>query len=160
MPAEKTGMDADDKKLKSTAPLKVVLQSYEQQLLAARRLARFRARARVREGLDAQEPDPVPNRDKSVRAVAAELMNLIVFTGLSPDLLEELRLELNQLLQREFEFIFPPDSNLRIYVRENGERRPLSEVEQRQVALHLQRLTAVKVDKSMMTPAKREGIYC
>ena len=153
-------MDGENGQFQGKKPMRLVVQSYEQQLLAARRLARFRARARMREGLDARDPDPSEKREQHVRAVAAEMMNLLVFTGVTPEVLEETRQELGRLLNREFEFVFPPDANLCIYVRENGARRQLTEVEQRQVTMHLLHITQTKVDKSMLTTTPREGIYC
>lgn len=158
--SEKHCMDGESNSYSWKTPLRAALQGYEQQLLAARRLARFRARARAREGLDMQDPDPSENRGKSVRAVASELMNLLLFTGVSPELLEATRQDLNKALNQEFEFVFPPDANLCIYVRENGARRPLSEAEQRLVAMQLQHITRERVDKSMLTTSSRKGTYC
>lgn len=158
--AEKPRMDEENKSNSWQTPLRTALQGYEQQLLAARRLARFRARARLRDGQEARDPDPSEKRVQTVRTVAAELMNLLVFTGVSPEWLEETRQELNKALNHEFEFVFPPDANLCVYVRENGARRPLSDAEQRLVTMHLQHITRARVEKSMLTTSPREGIYC
>ncbi len=45
-----------------TLQMRIMLQCYEQQLLAARRLARFRVKRRLAEGLKPQDPDPSVNR--------------------------------------------------------------------------------------------------
>ena len=59
----------------TTAQMRIMLQGYEQQLLAARRLARFRVRRRLAEGLEPQDPDPSVKRRAYVEKVAQELFD-------------------------------------------------------------------------------------
>ena len=65
----------------TTAQMRIMLQGYEQQLLAARRLARFRVRRRLAEGLEPQDPDPSVKRRAYVEKVAQELFDSLIFTG-------------------------------------------------------------------------------
>lgn len=153
-------MDGEGKATQHTAKMRIVLQCYEQQLLSARRLAKFKARARAREGLDMREPDPVHKRNEFVGAVAREMLNSLIFTGISAEMMEDIRKELCKRLKMEFEFVFPPNSNLCIYVHDGGKRRPLTVAEQEAVGRALSVITSAKVDKSMQNNSPRAGLYC
>lgn len=152
----KIGMDIE--KTPADAKRRAMLHSYEQQLLAARRLARFRVRMMSRAGLDSREPDPAEKRHNFVQSVANELFQSLVFTGISTPIMEEIRQELGQKFQQEFEFVYPPDSNLCIYIRDGEKLRPLSELEQHAVTQALMHITNEKVDKGMLRKSARSGL--
>ena len=57
----------------TAAQVRMMLQGYEQQLLAARRLARLRMRRRMAAGDDPNDPDPAARRHLMVEKVAREL---------------------------------------------------------------------------------------
>ena len=78
----------------TTAQMRIMLQGYEQQLLAARRLARFRVRRRLAEGLEPQDPDPSVKRRAYVEKVAQELFDSLIFTGSDNPVVEEIRREM------------------------------------------------------------------
>ena len=96
----------------TTARLRIMLQGYEQQLLAARRLARFRVRRRLAAGEDPREPDPLPKRHATVEQVARELYDMLLYTGSDNPVVEDIRQELSQELGREVHFTYPPDGSL------------------------------------------------
>lgn len=137
---------------------RAMMQSYEQQLMAARRLAHFRVRMRSRAGLDPTEPDPGAKRHTYVHQVANELYNSLVFTGLAPQDMEEIRSRLCQEFKVEFEFVYPPDANLCIFIRDGDRMRPLSTLEEQAVTAALARITKEKVDKDMHHASRRTGL--
>ncbi|MDR2819738.1 MAG: hypothetical protein LBB60_04325 [Desulfovibrio sp.] len=134
----------------TTVQLRMTLQGYEQQLLAARRLARFQARCRVQDGLEPQDPDPAPKRRLFVEKVARELYDTLVFTGSENPVAEEIRKELGAAIGRDVRFIYPPGGRLRIVAVEGGGARPLTDEEQRLTRRMLWRITRRKVDRSML----------
>lgn len=140
--------------------MRQVLQKYEQQLLTARRLAKFRAKIQAREGEEIREPDPSVKRRMYVEKMASEMLSAIVFTGVPSAIMEEIRQELGQLFNKDFEFVFPPDSNLCIYVRDGETRRKLSSEEEPVVTAALSALTNRKVEQGMLNKSPRAGIYC
>lgn len=153
-------MDSEQKDANPKLRMQQVLQKYEQQLLNARRLARFRARVQSRAGEDTQEPDPSIKRRKYVESVASEMFTSLLFTGIPDELMEDIRKELCTRFGKEFEFVFPPNSNLCIYIRDGQERRQLTADEVQVVSAALAAITSQKVDKSMLRNSPRAGIYC
>ena len=154
-------INGDIRAFKTRTTTRAGLNLYEQQLDAARKLARIRARARMRAGLEAREPAPsAEKRENNVRAIAREFLQMLVFTGISPEHLEEVQKELNRVTGKNYELFFPPNANLCIYIHENGVKRKLSEAEERLVAMQLEQITRSKVENNIASPASREGIYC
>ena len=118
----------------TTARLRIMLQGYEQQLLAARRLARFRVRRRLAAGEDPREPDPLPKRHATVEQVARELYDMLLYTGSDNPVVEDIRQELSQELGRDGTGALTP--------------------EQQRAARHaLWRITRRRVDKGVLRPA-------
>ena len=154
-------INGDIRSFKTKTAARTGLNFYQQQLDAARKLARVRARTRMRAGLDARDPAPsTEKRDAQVRTIAKEFMQMLVFTGISPQHLKEAQEELNRVTGKEYELVFPPNANMCVYVHEDGVKRKLSETEQMLVARKLEQITREKVENSISTPATREGIYC
>lgn len=143
-----------------TAQLRIMLHSYEQQLLAARRLARFRVKRRLAEGLPPQDEDPSIMRRQFVQKVAHELYERLLYTGSSNPVVNEIREELGRRLNKEVEFTYPPGGSLCIVVREPDGLRPLNEEEQRHYKDMLQAITAQKVNESMLKKPPRSGVCC
>lgn len=88
----------------TSAQLRMMLQGYEQQLLAARRLARLRMRRRVAEGDDPGDPDPSASRHIMVEKVARELYETLLYTGSDNPVVEEIRQELGREVGQEVQF--------------------------------------------------------
>lgn len=139
----------------TNAQLHAMLRSYERQLLAARRLARFRVQRRLAEGSDPQDPDPSLKRRASVEKVAQELFDTLIFTGSDNPVVEEIRRELGRTVGQDVQFVYPPGGKLCIVGKGPQGPRILSEEEQRRTRYILWRITRQKVDQSMLDePAK------
>lgn len=152
-------MDGEQNEARQSMRMRQVLQKYDQQLLTARRLARFRARVQQKNGLEIEEPDPAIKRKDFVESVASEMFTALLFTGIPDALMEEIRQELCKVFKKEFEFVFPPNSNLCIYINDGKKRRQLTAEESQIVSKALAAITSQKVDKSMLKSAPRAGIH-
>lgn len=152
-------MDGEQNEARQSLRMRQVLQKYDQQLLTARRLARFRARNQQRNGLDVQEPDPAIKRKDFVESVASEMFTALLFTGIPDELMEEIRQELCKVFKKDFEFVFPPNSNLCIYMKDGKKRRQLTTEEAQVVSRALAAIMSQKIDKSMLKSAQRTGIH-
>lgn len=152
-------MNGEQREIKQTLSMRQVLQRYDQQLLTARRLARHRARIQERNGEETKEPDPSAKRRQYVESVASEMFTALLFTGIPDAVMEEIRQELNKLFKKEFEFVFPPNSNLCIYIKDGKKKRQLTAEEAQIVSKALAAITSQKVDKSMLKSSPRAGIY-
>lgn len=143
-----------------TLQMRIMLQSYEQQLLAARRLARFRVKRRLAEGLKPQDPDPSVKRRAFVEKVARELYETLIFTGSDNPVVEEIRKELSQSVGFEVEFAYPPGCRLCILAVEPDGSRPLNHEEEREARHALWRITRQKVDQSMLEKPEVRRAAC
>ena len=121
----------------TTARVRMMLQGYEQQLLAARRLARFRVRRRLAGGESPEDPDPAARRHAFMEKVARELY-------------EDIRQELGRELGQDVRFIYPPGVRLRILGQGPEGFRALTEEQQRATRNALWRITRRKVDENML----------
>lgn len=131
--------------------LRAMFNSYEQQLLAARRLAKARVRQRLAEGLDLDDPDPAPKRATNARQIAEALyLELIFSPDAHPAIVEEIREELSQALGRRVEFTYPPGGTLRMAVRDENGLRHLEKAEQEQAREVLRRITSSKVAGNLL----------
>lgn len=135
-------------------------KSYNTQLMMARRLARFRLKARLAEGLNPDDPDPSIKRKDFVKRVAAELYESMVFTGNENPVVEEIRQELCKALHKEVEFTYPPGGRLYIVAREAGVARPLTPQESRKAMDYLKTITDAAVDRNMLEKSEETGVYC
>lgn len=132
-------------------PLKrIVLQSYQQQLMSARLLARHCVKTRLREGLEENDPDPAPKRQAFVNKIAGELFDSLMFYPNANPVVDEIRMELSQALGKNLEFTYPPGDRLRLVLRESGEVRPLTDDEQRAALKVLKEITGQKVDEETL----------
>lgn len=127
-----------------------MLQSYRQNLLNARRIARYKIRMRLAEGLEPGDPDPGHKRRQFATQIAQELYDNLLFYPDSNPVVEEIRRELSEVLGKKVEFTYPPGSMLRIAVRENGALRPLDEAEQIKARETLKKVTDAQVDKGLV----------
>jgi hypothetical protein len=135
-----------------------MLQSYEQQLLSARRLARLRVRRRLAEGLAPEDPDPSIKRRLFVEKAARELYEILVFTGSENPVIEDIRAEFGKLLGKSVRFTYPPGERLSIAIEGPDGPEPLSEAEQRRTRHLLWQVTRQLVEQSMLdapTPSVR-----
>lgn len=143
-------MDDETFEIRRSASVKDVLKRYESQLLNARQLARFKARQRAADGLEIADPDPEPNRKRAVSQIVEELSLSLAMTGAAFPALEEIRKELSRRMNKEVEFIYPPGKRMRILIREENGRRPLTGEEQNYVDGVLAAITRQKVDASVV----------
>jgi hypothetical protein len=134
----------------TSTQLRMMLQGYEQQLLAARRLARFRVRRRIAQGEDPNDPDPSVKRHSMVEQVARELYETLIYTGSDNPVVEDIRQELGREVGREVEFTYLPGGRLRVVGKGSEGLEPLSEEASREVRNALWRITRQKVEESML----------
>lgn len=134
----------------TSAQLRMMLQGYEQQLLAARRLTRLRMRRRLAEGDDPSDPDPSASRHMMVEKVARELYETLLYTGSDNPVVEEIRQELGREVGQEVQFTYPPGGRLRIVGQGPDGLEPLSDEKLRATRNALWRVTRKKVDESML----------
>ena len=137
--------------------LRLMMQSYEQQLLAARRLARFRVKRRLAMGEAPEDPDPTIKRREYVEKLAQELYDTLIFTGSENPVVEEIRQELGKAVGREVVFTYPPGCKLKIMAQGPNGPTPFSDADERKVRYALWRITRQKVDRSMLDkPAAKQ----
>jgi hypothetical protein len=138
----------------STARLRIMLQGYEQQMLAARRLARLRVNLRMHEGLKPEDPDPAIKRRLFVEKTARELYETLVFTGGSEPVVESVKAEFGKLFGRRVQFTYPPGERLKIVAEGENGLEPLSEDEQCVTRHLLRQVIRQLVERSMLDAAK------
>lgn len=132
-------------------PLRHMLQQYELQLLAARRLARFRRARRLAEGEGEPPVDPGVKRKAMVERVARELYDMMLFTGSDNPMVEKIRADLKHSVGGEVRFTYPPGSGGLRMVREAPEgAKALTQDEQAAALNSLWGLTLRAVDESML----------
>ena len=126
-----------------------VVESYEKQLQAARRLARHTVRKRLEQGLEPDDPDAALKKQHFVNAISQELYDSLLFYPGANPVVEEMRDELAEALGKKVEFTYPPGDTMRVAVRENGKLRALSSEEQLKVRAILKRITDLKISRSV-----------
>ena len=129
---------------------RIMLHSYEQQLLTARRLAKHKVRMRLAQGLEPDDPDPAPKRMAFSAQISQELYDSLLFYPNANPVVEEIREELSNELGQTIEFTYPPGGTLRLAVREAGGLRHLNKDEQARARLILRRLTQNKVNQGLL----------
>lgn len=129
---------------------RIMLKRYQQQLLAARQLAKSRARLRLREGLPLEDPDPSVRRHEFVRDVARELYTSLIYTGSENPVVEDIRQELGRHIGQEVEFTYPPGEKLCIVGDGPEGKKPLSTAQQLASYNMLMTITRKKIDQSML----------
>lgn len=128
---------------------KKVVESYEKQLQAARRLARHTVRKRLEQGLDPDDPDAAPKKQHFANQISQELFDsLLFYPGASP-VVEEIRAQLGAALGKRVEFTYPPGDTMRVAVREDGKLRALTPEEQFHVRAILKRITDLTIGRSV-----------
>lgn len=127
-----------------------MLQSYRQNLLNARRIARYKIRMRLAQGLEPNDPDPAHKRRQFATQIAQELYDSLLFYPESNPVVEEIRKELSEALGRNIEFTYPPGGMLRLAVREEGVLRALDDGEQARARELLKKVTSDQVDKGLL----------
>ncbi|MEG2172085.1 MAG: DVU0524 family FlgM-associated protein [Desulfovibrionaceae bacterium] len=135
----------------TTLYLRTMLEQYEKQLLAARRLARYRRAARLANGEGEPTIDPEVKRKAMVERVARELYERVVFTGSDNPVVENIRSNLSRAVGGALRFTYPPGAERMRLVREGPEgNTPVPLPEQEQAMKKLWELTKAEVDKSML----------
>lgn len=135
----------------TTLYLRTMLQQYEKQLLAARRLARYRRAARLASGEDEPTIDPEVKRKATVERVARELYERLIFTGSDNPVVEDIRANLGRVVGGNVRFTYPPGAERMRLVREGPEgNTPVSAPEQEEAMRSLWDITVQEVDKSML----------
>lgn len=133
-----------------------MLQSYETQLLAARRIAKFRVRKRIESGAHPFDPDPAPKRRQYRDKAAQELLDAMIFTGTGNPIVDAVKEELGKRLGLEIEFVYVPGEMLmKVVARENGALRQLTPEERAQAEPVLSQsslfsITCQNVDRQML----------
>lgn len=141
-------MDTVTKIPKYPPTLQQALRDYDQQLLAARRLARFRVQKRLAAGLPPQDMDPSIKRNETVRNVARELYQSLIFTGSPNPVVENILADLSLAMGRELEFTYPPGEDLCIVAKTATGLEPLSAEDQKKARALLERIVKTQVDIS------------
>lgn len=96
------------------------LRGYEEQLLAARRLARFRAQRRAAE--NQADPTEAERRlQEYITQVAHEMYSRLMYTGSENPEAETIRRTMGETLGQEVEFVYPPGRELHL-VLHDGEK--------------------------------------
>lgn len=135
----------------TTLNLRAMLQQYEKQLLAARRLARYRRAARLASGETDPPIDPEVKRKAMVERVARELYERLIFTGSDNPVVEEIRTNLGKVVGGTVRFTYPLGTDRMRLVREGPEgNTPVSGPEQDKAMRSLWEITVAEVDKSMV----------
>ena len=134
-----------------TLHLRLMLREYETQLLAARRLARYRRARRLAEGEEEPRIDPEVRRRAMVERVARELYEMIIFTGSDNPVVEKIRERLTPIMGGKVRFTYPPGSDKLALVREDQQGPTAMSAEEEQRAMQaLWHLTLRAVDESMV----------
>lgn len=128
---------------------RIMLHSYEQQLQAARRMARYTVRKRLADGLDPDDPNPALKRHAFTSQISQELFDSLMFYPDASPVVEDIREELATALNKKVEFTYPPGGTLRIAVREEGVLRKLNDSEQLAAKAALKRITHAKVGQTL-----------
>lgn len=135
----------------TTLHLRTMLQQYEKQLLAARRLARYRRAARLASGEDEPAIDPEVKRKAMVERVARELYERVIFTGSDNPVVEVIRSSLGKAVGGAVRFTYPPGAERMRLVREGPSgNSAVSVPDQEQAMKKLWEITVAEVDKSMV----------
>lgn len=134
---------------KQQPKMRIMLNSYEQQLMAARRMARFKVRQRLAEGLEPDDPDMSWKRQVFANKISQELFDSLLFYPDASPVVDEIREELSAALGKKVEFTYPPGGTLHLAVREDGHLRKLNAQEQEAARIVLKRITGAKVDKTL-----------
>ena len=136
-----------------------MLLQYDRQLVTARRLARIMpgletnaVRGHERQPDDTGEANtPEGRRRLMIEKVARELLDNLLFTGSKNPVVEEVRRELNERLDGEYTFWYPPGEVDVHVVREAPEgKQELSSEERKEVLTLLWEITLAKVDATML----------
>ena len=132
--------------------IRAMLRKYEVQLLAARRLARFRRAQRLAEDEAPLTPAELDARHKAmVERVAHELYESIVMTGSDNPVVDTIRERLGEQVGGEVRFTYPPGEERVKIVREGPEGASLASVEDQAKALQeLWPVTLQAVKESML----------
>lgn len=134
-----------------TLNLRLMVQQYEAQLLAARRLARYRRARRLAEGEEEPRIDPQVRRRAMVERVARELYEMILFTGSDNPVVDKIRERMTPIMGAKVRFTYPPGDDKLALMREDGDAtRPLSDEEKERAMQALWHLTLRAVDESML----------
>lgn len=143
-PAAQTAQTAQMEQLQ-----KRVVESYEKQLQAARRLARHTVRKRLEQGLEPDDPDASLKKQHFANAISQELFDSLLFYPGANPVVEEVRAELAQALGKKVEFTYPPGDTMRVAVREEGGLRSLNADEQLRARAILKRITDLKIGQTI-----------
>lgn len=131
--------------------LRHMLQQYETQLMAARRLARYRRARRLADGGEEPPMDPQVRRRAMVERVARELYDTILFTGTDNPVLGKICDRMGVVLGGEVRFRYPPGEEQVQILRESPSGvRPLQGEEHSRALQDLWRVTLLAVDESMV----------
>ncbi|MBQ7739085.1 MAG: hypothetical protein IJT59_05485 [Desulfovibrionaceae bacterium] len=134
----------------STVRIRLMLQGYEQQLLAARRLAKFRDKYRSMQGEHIGDPDPAPNRRRYVEKVTQEVFQCLLYTGDYRPIIEEIRAELSSRMGLDLRFTYPPGKRLCVIKMTEKGAAPLDPEEKQKVRILLFKVTHEKINSSML----------
>lgn len=132
-----------------------MLQCYEQQLLAARRLVRMRARMQneldpkknLEQGF--QDPSPEEKRNSYKEDIARHIFNDLLYTGSNNPVIEEIRQELSEVLGITLRFTYPPGRRLCIVKESPNGPMALTPDEIRIAKTNLYRITKKKINASL-----------
>ena len=127
-----------------------MLQGYEQQLLAARRLAKFRDRCRSMQGETIGDPDPSISRRRYVEKVTQEVFQCLLYTGDYRPIIEEIRQELSNRMGFEVRFTYPPGKRLCVIKMTEKGAAPLAPEEKQKLRILLFKVTHEKINGSML----------
>ena len=133
----------------STVRIRLMLQGYEQQLLAARRLAKFRDKWRSTQGQQLGDPDPNIKRSQYVEKVTQEVFQCLIYTGDYHPIIEEIRAEISARMGVDIKFTYPPGKRLCVIKMTSAGPAPLDPEEKQKCRMLLYTVTHEKINGSM-----------
>ena len=127
-----------------------MLQNYDKQLIAARRLNRFLQVMRADAGVAQEIPADIRRR-VLVERVAHEVMENLLFSGSDNPIVQDVKASLEQELGQRFSFRFPAeDLSFQVYRETESGPEKIEAEERIHVLDRLWSITLDKVDQTML----------
>ncbi len=122
-----------------------MLLKYDQQLVTARRLARYKEALRKARGGEGESIPPDVKRAVMVERIAREVMESLLLSGSDNPIVREITAQLEQEVGEKLHFRYPPtELDLQVY-RETPEG--LVEVTPAEKAVFMEKLWQISLDK-------------
>jgi translation initiation factor 2 alpha subunit (eIF-2alpha) len=127
-----------------------MLTNYDQQLVSARRLARYLRAIRMTDP-EQREIMRQYKRRQLIERVSREIIDNLLVTGAQTPIIEDIRQDLEKEYGHSFVFDYPfMEQELQIYRQVNGDHEKLSPEETNKFLGKLWEITLSKVDETML----------